>query len=125
MRRDFNLKELLSRALPHGLFRVTLEASGLSSSRGDMESVDPIVGGFILFCINRRGNHWPALYDEMCRVAGRHLYKGMGYEELRERGLSFSLDGVEKTIGMVETLGATRVGGENRPQPASPHRYYP
>ena len=46
---------------------------------------------FIVFCFNRRSVEWPKLYDEMCYVAGNRLYKGLGYEELREAGLDFTL----------------------------------
>ena len=72
-----------------------------------MEASDPLVVGFVLFCVNRRGNEWPALYDEMCRVAGRHLYKGLGYKELRDVGLSFSLENMDETISIVETATAS------------------
>ena len=60
-----------------------------------MEFVDPVVCGFILFCVHRRGKGWPALYDEMCRVAGQRLFNGVGYAELRERGLSFALTNLD------------------------------
>ena len=37
---------------------------------------------FIAFCFERKGADWPVLYDEMCFVAGKRLYRGLGYEEL-------------------------------------------
>jgi hypothetical protein len=40
----------------------------------------------------------------MCRVAGRHLFQGMGYQELGRLGLSFSLDNIEDTISMVDSV---------------------
>lgn len=52
---------------------------------------------FIAFCFNRRSVDWPQLYDEMCYVAGNRLYKGLGYEELREAGLDFTLVGLART----------------------------
>ena len=67
-----------------------------------MEFVDPVVCDFILFCVRRRGKEWPALYDEMCWVAGQHLFNGLGYAELRQRGLSFALTNLDKTFGLVE-----------------------
>ncbi len=52
---------------------------------------------FIAFCFTRRSVDWPKLYDEMCYVAGNRLYKGLGYEELREAGLDFTLSGLART----------------------------
>ena len=52
---------------------------------------------FIAFCFQRRAVEWPQLYDEMCYVAGNRLYKGLGYEELKEAGLDFTLSGLART----------------------------
>ena len=52
---------------------------------------------FIAFCFERRSVGWPQLYDEMCYVAGNRLYKGLGYEELKEAGLDFTLSGLART----------------------------
>lgn len=52
---------------------------------------------FIAFCFERRGAGWPDLYDEMCYVASKRLYRGLGYEELREAGLDFTLAGLART----------------------------
>jgi len=52
---------------------------------------------FIAFCFERRGVGWPVLYDEMCYVAGKRLYRGLGYEELKEAGLDFTLAGLART----------------------------
>ena len=72
-----------------------------------MQSFDPLVTDFILFCVDRRGNQWPALYDEMCRVAAQHLYRGMGYGELRSRGFSLSLSNMDETLNMVDAAVAS------------------
>lgn len=72
-----------------------------------METVEPVVRDFILFCIQRQGNKWPALYDEMCWVAGRRLFRGLGYTDLRKLGLSFSLASIEDTIRMVDSVAAS------------------
>lgn len=69
-----------------------------------MEAVNPVVRDFILFCIQRQGKEWPALYDEMCWVAGRRLFKGLSCADLRKLGLSFSLNNIEKTITMVDAV---------------------
>ena len=52
---------------------------------------------FIVFCFQRRAVGWPQIYDEMCYVAGNRLYKGLGYEELKEAGLDFTLAGLART----------------------------
>lgn len=69
--------------------------------------LNPQITGFILFCANRRGNEWPALYDEMCRVAGRGLYQNLRHRDLKKLGLSFSLNHIEETLKMVEEATET------------------
>ena len=46
---------------------------------------------FVRFCYQRRRVGWPELYDEMCLVATRGLFRGMGREALGEIGVGFSL----------------------------------
>jgi hypothetical protein len=46
---------------------------------------------FIRFCYDRRRVGWPELYDEMCAVASRGLFRGWGSEELAEAGVKFGL----------------------------------
>jgi hypothetical protein len=46
---------------------------------------------FVRFCYRRRRVMWPELYDEMCNVAARGAFHGLGYSELSERGISFCL----------------------------------
>ena len=46
---------------------------------------------FVRFCHRRRHVGWPELYDEMCAVAGRGLYRGYGAEELSSIGIGFGL----------------------------------
>jgi hypothetical protein len=69
-----------------------------------MQTTDPLARDFILFCVNRCGSQWPALYDEMCRVSGRRLFHGIGYKELKQAGLSLSLNDIETTIKMVDSV---------------------
>ena len=73
-----------------------------------MEAVNPVVRDFILFCVQRQGKEWPALYDEMCWVAGRRLFRGLSYADLRKLGLSFSLTNIDDTIRMVDTVAASK-----------------
>ena len=49
------------------------------------------VATFVRFCYHRRRAGWPELYDEMCAVATRGLYQGMGSDALAEIGVGFSL----------------------------------
>ncbi len=46
---------------------------------------------FIRFCYRRRRVGWPELYDEMCAVAARGLFRGMGTDDLADHGIGFSL----------------------------------
>jgi hypothetical protein len=46
---------------------------------------------FVRFCYRRRKVGWPELYDEMCAVAGRGLFRGWGPDELSAQGIGFSL----------------------------------
>lgn len=69
--------------------------------------VHPQVAGFILYC-TRDGKKWPALYDEMCRVAGQGLYQGLHHKELRRLGLSFGLNHIEETIEIIEAVTDSR-----------------
>lgn len=66
---------------------------------------------FISFCLSRRAVDWPFLYDEMCYVASNRLYRGLGYEELREVGLDLALSGLVKTSRIVnEVVRHARIG---------------
>jgi len=71
-----------------------------------MGTINPIAYEFIRFCIQRQGKEWPVLYDEMCRVAGQRLFRGLSYTELRKLGLSLSLTGIEDTIKMVDAVAS-------------------
>lgn len=46
---------------------------------------------FVRFCYRRRHVAWPALYDEISVVAGHGLFRGMGYLDLAEHGVSLCL----------------------------------
>jgi len=61
------------------------------------ERIAQVAIDFISFCFSRREVEWPLLYDEMCRVASNKLYRGLGYEELREAGLDLTLGGLVRT----------------------------
>jgi hypothetical protein len=52
---------------------------------------DPEAIEFIRFCYQRRRVGWPELYDEMCAVAARGLFRGYGSNDLAGFGVGFSL----------------------------------
>jgi hypothetical protein len=59
---------------------------------------------FVRFCYRRRHVGWPLLYDEMCAVAARGAYHGMGFAELAERGITFCLSDMPKLKNMIERV---------------------
>lgn len=61
----------------------------LTSARDFTSSADALE--FVRFCYRRRRVGWPELYDEMCAVANRGLFRGWGSEELAAEGIGFSL----------------------------------
>ena len=46
---------------------------------------------FIRFCYARRRVGWPELYDEMCAVASRGLFRGWSPDDLETHGIKFGL----------------------------------
>lgn len=52
---------------------------------------EPEAVEFIRFCYQRRRVGWPELYDEMCAVAARGLFRGYGSDDLARFGIGFSL----------------------------------
>lgn len=58
----------------------------------EFESGDPEAIDFVRFCYRRRHVGWPELYDEMCAVAGRSLYRGFAADDLGRIGIGFALD---------------------------------
>ena len=52
---------------------------------------DPDAVEFVRFCYRRRRVGWPELYDEMCAVAGRGLFRGFDADDLAGIGVGFSL----------------------------------
>ena len=78
------------------------------------DTLHPEISEFISFCLGRRGAKWPGLYDEMCLVACRRLFKGMSYPDLNKLGFSLALSNLERTICLVETVIA-RQNGQDPP----------
>ena len=54
-------------------------------------AAEPEAIDFVRFCHRRRRVGWPELYDEMCAVASRGLFRGWGHDELEAHGIGFGL----------------------------------
>jgi hypothetical protein len=59
---------------------------------------------FVRFCYHRRHAAWPELYDEMCAVASRGAFRGLGYAELTDHGISFCLGDLSKLAALTERV---------------------
>ena len=57
-----------------------------ASDEGEPDATD-----FVRFCYRRRRVGWPELYDEMCAVAGRGLYRGYSADDLNGIGIGLTL----------------------------------
>ncbi len=66
----------------------------------------PEAEAFVRFCYQRRRVGWPELYDEMCAVATRGLFRGMGHDALAEIGVGFSLFETPRLAGLVRMIAA-------------------
>lgn len=75
-------------------------------SAGAAACPSPEAEAFVRFCYQRRRVGWPELYDEMCAVATRGLYRGMGHEALAEIGVGFSLFETPKLAQVVARVVA-------------------
>ena len=76
----------------------------LSASAAGMPT--PEAEAFVRFCYLRRRVGWPELYDEMCAVATRGLYRGMGTDALADIGVGFSLFETPKLARLVAMVVA-------------------
>lgn len=70
------------------------------------QASDPDAVEFVRFCYQRRRVGWPELYDEMCAVAGRGLYRGYGADELAEIGIGFSLFEMGSLAALARSVAA-------------------
>jgi hypothetical protein len=67
---------------------------------------DPDAAEFIRFCYRRRRVGWPELYDEMCAVAARGLFRGLGVEDLAAHGIGFGLSEMPALAAMASAIVA-------------------
>jgi hypothetical protein len=63
-----------------------MEARTAAPGTPELEAIE-----FVRFCYRRRRVGWPELYDEMCAVAGRALFRGYDADDLAGLGIGFSL----------------------------------
>jgi hypothetical protein len=61
---------------------------------------------FIRFCYARRRVGWPELYDEMCAVAARGLFRGLEVEDLAAHGIGFGLSEMPALAAMASGIVA-------------------
>ena len=61
------------------------------SARAEDSDLPADAVAFVRFCRERRSVAWPEIYDEMCAVARRRLFRGWGFEELAEHGVEFGI----------------------------------
>jgi hypothetical protein len=66
----------------------------------------PEAEAFVRFCYQRRRTGWPELYDEMCAVAARGLFRGMSTDALAEIGVGFSLFETPRLAALVTRVAA-------------------
>jgi hypothetical protein len=66
----------------------------MDSRHAASDTPDPDAVEFVRFCYRRRRVGWPELYDEMCAVAGRGLFRGYNADDLAALGIGFSLFGM-------------------------------
>jgi hypothetical protein len=71
------------------------------SEWGDPEAIE-----FVRFCYRRRRVGWPELYDEMCAVAGRGLYRGYDADDLSTIGIGFALYQMPTLAAIVQRVVA-------------------
>lgn len=51
-----------------------------------------------------RDTPWPHVYDEMCRVVRSREFRGMGYAELAEVGISLSITGLDRICRLLDEV---------------------
>jgi hypothetical protein len=59
---------------------------------------------FVRFCYRRRHVGWPELYDEMCLVAARGAFRGLGYADLADHGISFCLGELSRLATLTDRV---------------------
>jgi hypothetical protein len=61
---------------------------------------------FVRFCYHRKRVGWPELYDEMCAVAGRALFRGYDKDDLAGIGIGLCLGDMPGLAALVQQVVA-------------------
>jgi len=80
----------------------------------------PEAAEFVRFCYRRRPVGWPELYDEMCAVAMRRLFRGWDTTELARHGIGFSLEETRVLAELVERVVAEEQAARRAARAARP-----
>ena len=81
-------------------------------------AVDPDAIDFVRFCHRRRRVGWPELYDEMCAVAARGLYRGYSADDLATHGIRFGLFDMPALAALTREVVAAEVAARRPVQVA-------
>lgn len=85
----------------------------------------PEAEAFVRFCYQRRRTGWPELYDEMCAVAARGLFRGMGTDALAEVGVGFSLFETPRLAALVTRVAAEELAARRAARVAAMEQTHP
>jgi hypothetical protein len=86
----------------------------MDSERPQIHGVSDVALDFIRFCHRRRRVGWPELYDEMCAVASRGIYRGWGFRELGDHGIAFGLTEMPGLARLVAVVAAEEIERRGR-----------
>jgi hypothetical protein len=80
-----------------------------------MGYADGIAFQFARYIADRapRGTPWTSIYDEMCRVVRSRTFRGMGYSELSDAGVSLSITGMDHICQLVSKAWDLQAVGED------------
>ena len=69
-----------------------------------MSQVNGIASEFAHYIALRtpRGTPWTRVYDEMCSVARSRAFRGMGYTELSEAGVSLAITRLDRICQLLD-----------------------
>src|SRR5437867_4089485 len=74
---------------------------------------------FITFCYQRDRREWPRLYDEMCYVASKRLYRGLGYDELKDAGVDLTFSGMARMSRIAKEVTRQLATSQRTPELAA------
>ena len=81
-------------------------------------ALSPEAAEFVRFCYARRSVGWPELYDEMCAVAARGLFRGYSADDLNGHGIRFGLFDMPALAALTREVVAAEVAARRPVQVA-------